>query len=388
MKRSNLSLVLSILLGLLFLFTNCSKDEELETSTDSTSAQTTSSTDDNSSDQSDDNSTDNNDSDNSFAYQDPDCFGEPGFPSTATKYVDMIKGDLGIPPKVILDSLVEIPLYRNGVQVYGEFSAADIDNPSFLGGKGTWSGSAIQRYEGVAEDGSAMTDVVWIAFLRNIVYSGTNYGSVQMIGYNQTTGATAFFESPEFIGEEGNVSSNMTGINDTTLKVSGALPAYGETNFDITFIPPPTHLGAPQCVSCHQADPFITNDFITAAKIPGTNESVIPQLGANAPYYVIGGEDWDMRTIDIEGNQCMACHRVGMGTIELFESAGYDVNTHMPPHNPGAMAADYAQIVKAWRDGLSSVDGARWIVPPTCEDNDGQNLEVGDDYPHKADFNP
>lgn len=25
----------------------------------------------------------------------------------------------------------------------------------------------------------------------------------------------------------------------------------------------------PQCVQCHQADPFITNEFINAAKIPG-----------------------------------------------------------------------------------------------------------------------
>ena len=29
----------------------------------------------------------------------------------------------------------------------------------------------------------------------------------------------------------------------------------------------------------------------------------------------------------------MACHRVGISTVRLFEDNGYDVNTHLPPNN-------------------------------------------------------
>jgi len=79
----------------------------------------------------------------------------------------------------------------------------------------------------------------------------------------------------------------------------------------------------PQCVQCHQADPFITSPFINAAKIPGTNENVVPILDQNAPYYVIGGQNWDMRTLHIEGNKCFECHRVGLSTMAMFMENGW-----------------------------------------------------------------
>ena len=79
-----------------------------------------------------------------ITYVEPDCFGSPGFPSTASQYASMIESELGVVPTVILDSLIEIPLYQNGTQVYGQFSNSEIDNPSYLGGKDTWSGSALQ----------------------------------------------------------------------------------------------------------------------------------------------------------------------------------------------------------------------------------------------------
>jgi hypothetical protein len=251
----------------------------------------------------------------------PDCFGTPGFPATAAQYAEMIEPELGVVPTVILDSLIEIPLYQNGTQVYGEFDNSEIDNPSRLGGKGTWSGSALQRYPGKRADGTPLADVYWVAFLRNTSSGPSDIaGSVQLIGYNQSTGATAFFESPDILGVD-YLSNFVTAIDPSTLRLSGAMPGPNNpTEFNQAYIPPPvSDQGGVQCVSCHQADPFITNSFINAAKIPGTNESIVPRLSATSPYYVIGGEDWDMRTLHIEGNQCLSCHRVGMTTIELFQ---------------------------------------------------------------------
>ena len=314
-----------------------------------------------------------------ITYVDPDCFGSPGFPSTASQYASMIESELGIVPTIILDSLIEIPLYQNGTQVYGQFSSSEIDNPSYLGGKDTWSGSALQRYEGVKSDGTPLPHVVWVAFLRNTSSPSYASGSVQLIGYNEISGATAFFEGAEMVGIEV-LQNYVTSIDPITLSLKGTLPGPDNpTQFNQTYIPPPA-----QCVQCHQSDPFITNDFINSAKIPGTNNPIIPHLNGNSPFYVIGGEDWDMRTIHIEENACFSCHRIGMGTLEVFNNDGYDVNQHMPPYNPGSLSDSYAELVNAWLNGPDNTPNAEWIVPPACE----QPAQiVGNDYPYKADFN-
>lgn len=314
-----------------------------------------------------------------ITYVDPDCFGTPGFPSTASQYASMVEPELGIVPTVILDSLIEIPLYQNGIQVYGQFSTSEIDNPSFLGGKDTWSGSAIQRYEGITTSGEPIPHVVWIAFLRNTSTPSYASGSVQLIGYNDISGATAFFEGAEMIDIEV-LQNHVTSIDPVTLSLKGSLPGPDNpTQFNRTYIPPPG-----QCVQCHQSDPFITNDFINSAKIPGTNTPIIPHLNTDSPFYVIGGEDWDLRTIHIEGNACFSCHRIGMRTLEVFNHGGYDVNQHMPPYDPGSLSDSYAELVNAWINSPDNTPGAEWIVPPACE-QPGQI--VGDDYPYKADFN-
>ena len=305
----------------------------------------------------------------------------PGFPATATEYAKMVEPDLGVPPRIDLDQSVEIPLYVNGVQTYGNLGRA-CDNPSVLG-KDTVSGSTLQRYEGRTADGKPLPDVVWVSFGRNSSHRHDKVvGSVQMIGYNKKTGATAFFES----GDE--ISPWVT-LDEGTLRMRGVMPWIDQpSEFDKAFRPPTPN--APQCVQCHQADPFITSPFINAAKIPGTKQNVVPILDEDSPYYVIGGENWDMRTIHIEGNGCFECHRVGMSTMELFVSTGWDPNKHMPPRDPGSLANDLKELLEAWRTGPARVtgaawiEGAEWIIPPA---RGVASQVVGDDYPSKAGFN-
>jgi len=102
------------------------------------------------------------------------------FPKTAFEYAKMCESELGVPPRVNLDKSVEIPVYVNGVQTYGEFFSCD--NPALIG-KGTVSGSTLQRYEGRTVDGKPLPDVIWVAFGRNNSSSHKHVvGSVQMIG--------------------------------------------------------------------------------------------------------------------------------------------------------------------------------------------------------------
>ena len=104
-----------------------------------------------------------------------------GFPKTAFDYARMVEPELGVPPTVNLDESVEIPLYVDGKQAYGNLGRK-LDNPSFLG-KATVSGSTLQRYEGRTAGGKPLPDVIWIAFARNSSDSHKEIvGSVQMIG--------------------------------------------------------------------------------------------------------------------------------------------------------------------------------------------------------------
>ena len=106
-----------------------------------------------------------------------------GFPETATEYAKMVEGRLGVPPRVNLGEAVEIPIYVDGVQQYGNFGT-DCDNPTRLG-KDTFSGSVIQRYVGRTADGEPLSHVVWVAFGRNSSDDPSRIvGSVQVIGYD------------------------------------------------------------------------------------------------------------------------------------------------------------------------------------------------------------
>jgi hypothetical protein len=292
-------------------------------------------------------------------------------PRTAIEYARMCEPELGVPPHIDLDRAVEIPIFIDGKQVYGNYPTCD--NPVLIG-KSTVSGSVIQRYEGRTAKGVKLPHVVWVAFGRNSSSSPARVvGSVQMIGYNTQTGATAFFESGDQIAP-------WVSLDKDTWRMRGTMPWIDNpTDFNQAFVPAPM-----QCVQCHQNDPFITNSFITAAKISGTEEPVIPILDANSPYHVIGGSHWDMRTINIKDNACFDCHRVGMKTIELFTQSGWDVNEHMPPDDPGSLADAYQQLLAAWQRGPEKVSGADWIIPPA---RGTATRPVGADYPHKAAFN-
>ena len=300
-----------------------------------------------------------------------------GFPKTAFEYAKMVEPILGMPPKVDLGEGVEIPLYVDGVQKRGNLGYS-CDNPSQLS-KGCVSGSVLQRHEGRNADGEPLPEVVWVSFGRNASYTRNGkvhvFGSVQLIGYHKETGATAFFESSDAIDP-------WASIDPETKRLLGVMPWVDKPGeFNRAYKSP---RGLPQCVQCHQNDPFITNSFINAAKIPGTNESVVPFLDRDAPYYVIGGENWDMRTIHIEDNGCFECHRVGMGTLVLFTRNGWNPNEHMPPHDPGSLADDLQELLAAWKRGPENVPGAEWVVPPARGED--QKVVAGD-YPYQAGFN-
>ena len=309
------------------------------------------------------------------------------FPTTAIEYAKLVEPDLGVPPKINLGEGIEVLTYVDGVPTKGTVGPDVCDNPTQIGG-GCVSGSSLQRHQGRTADGEPMPEVVWVSFGRHANHRFRNgykiLGSVQMIGYNEDTGATAFFESSDKI-------EPWAHTDPETHRLLGVMPWIDDpVEFNKAYRVP----GTVQCVLCHQNDPFIHSSFVDSAKIPGTDEPVVPRIRTrdrdmevDLPYYVIGGENWDMRTIHIEGNKCLDCHRIGMNTIELFLSnriGSWDPNKHMPPKDPGSLAEDFQALQDCWHNTPENTPGCDWVVPPTANTLGGI---VGDDYPFKASFN-
>jgi len=300
-----------------------------------------------------------------------------GTSSTPMEYAKMIEPELGIPPVVDCGAGVEIPILVDGVKTKGNPGLHCCDNPSLQVGD-CMSGSSLQRYEGRTADGTLLPHVVWVSFCRHDGRDTAEYDvpdSVQLIGYNTKTGATAFFESGD--------NKKWTYVDASTNRLMGVLPGIDDPDgFNTAYSTP----GRVQCVACHQNDPFVHNPFIDGARLPSDpTQPVVPVTsGPDAPYYVIGGSDWDMRTIHIEGNGCLDCHRIGMKTLEEFMSDGWHPNQHMPPDDPGSLSKDFQALLDAWNRGPENTPGCDWIIPPagSCE-----SQVVGDDYPHKARFN-
>lgn len=258
----------------------------------------------------------------------------PGMPVLSSDYAELCSRVLGQVPTADCGEGERIPIKVGGEEVFTSPANNICDNTGFKGDCSV--GSTLRRQEGVSLSGTPRPEVVWVTFCR---VSNDALGSVQMIGHDMETGATCFFESPDALGI--GAQSEWVYFNENG-ELEGELPGPESEDFDRAFVSPP----AP-CSACHHNDPFIHNPWIDGARqAEDPSAMVLPELAtANSPYWVIGGPYWDLRTPHIEGNNCVECHRVGMGTVEIFDLVGtIDVNTLMPPDNPGSESEDFAAI--------------------------------------------
>ena len=143
--------------------------------------------------------------------------------SSALEYARLIEPELGVPPVVDCGAGVEQPIYVDGVATTGNPGLHQCDNPSLQIGD-CMSGSSVQRYVGTNPDGSTRRDVVWASFCRHDgrgdVFGFDIGDSVQMIGYNKVTGATAFFESAD--------NREWTYVDSETNRLLGKLPGIDD----------------------------------------------------------------------------------------------------------------------------------------------------------------
>ena len=290
-------------------------------------------------------------------------------PATAREYAALCaQHGLGVPPTVSCDDAVRVPTTIDGQEVFE--SPDSCDHTSMLKPQCV-VGSKIARVQGRDAEGNALPEVVWTYFCR--AAAETARSSVQMIAYHYTTGATCFFEANE--GSDSYLPQALG--RDEFNGLTGQMPGPDDADFDRAFIPAPG-----QCVQCHQNNPFVRNPWLDGARLPeDPDKPVLPTVNAQSPYYVVGGADWDMRTIHIEGNACLSCHRIGMEIDQIFAGNGFDVNSYMPPAAPGTMADDYQALLECWQNGPDATRGCDWVIPPAGACNGGI---VGADYPYPS----
>ena len=274
---------------------------------------------------------------------------------------------LGVPPSVDCGDGVAIPIYVNGEEVFEDQPDGLCDDPDF---KGTCKiGSRVGRLEGIDLNGNIIPEVVWVFFCRSAgqeLFEDLGAVSVQMIGYNQENGATCFFESPDAIGN--NIQSEYLSYDENGL-LDGTLPGYGTTEFDQLFHSPT--VSGENCMSCHTSDPFIHDPWIDNAKLPDDPlQTVVPKYeydGINLPYFAVGGygSQYSNKSIHIEGNDCLSCHRASMQiAYNVFDGLGNVlVNEFMPPYNPGSLAGDYSELIDCYLNSPENTDNCYWIIP-------------------------
>jgi len=292
-------------------------------------------------------------------------------PLNTTEYAEMCINHVGVPPTVDCGDGVPIQVYVDGESMNIDQPQGECDHTDFKGG--CFVGSRVGRMQGANLNGEPMPEVIWVYFCRSAGQEYFDeYGivSVQMIGYNTETGATCFFESPDAVGDM--TQSEYLEFDQDGL-LDGQLPAYGTTEFNQAWHSPA--VSQTNCISCHTSDPFIHDPWIDQAKLPSdTSQSVVPQLATpDLPYFAVGGygSGWDNRSIDIQGNQCLSCHRSNMIlAYENFDALGHVmVNDFMPPHDPGSLAEEYNELIECWINGPENTDGCNWVIPPggNCE---------------------
>ena len=284
----------------------------------------------------------------------------PSMPNTASEYADMCEVYLGVTPTIDCGDGAPIPILVDGVEVFEEPN--DCDNPDFKGACPV--GSRIGRLTGTNTQGEVLEDVVWAYFCRSQGPESLASGiaSVQIIGHNTTTGATCFFESADAIGQTGHIDYLRFGEDGY---LDGEFPGPDDVGFNDAFIV------SDDCSECHQADPFIHTPWVDQARLPeDPSQPVLPTTaGPDSPYWVVAGAQWDLRTVHIEGNGCVECHRAPESNRILVYNQ-VDVNTFMPPNETGSMNEDAAQIARCYRQGPDRVEGCEWVDPPGayCEE--------------------
>jgi hypothetical protein len=219
-----------------------------------------------------------------------------------------------IPGFDCLDDAVPVPVFLDGEPMLDD--GPSCDRPSLLEGscnRYTRAG----RKMGTWPDGDPRPEVTFVFTCRSSddgppTEEGGIYHDVAMIGHNELTGATCFFQSFPTTRVRA-FPSPLTAESEPDLGEVDAVLIWDRPEFTARI----------RCNRCHGADPWIHSPWIDQVRVPGApwvpnspRVALVPWTNGNdTPYHVVGTafEDWQLTHIRPEGNACTTCHRVSPG---------------------------------------------------------------------------
>ena len=273
---------------------------------------------------------------------------------------------LGVMPEIDCSEGVLVPLTVDGEEVWRPRDDFNCDHHSMQFGQ-CMPGATVVRKTGQDADGNALEHVVWLGFCRpepTDEFDGPGslisevVPNIDIIGYNAENGATCMLAT-----DSGGVPVEVS--EDTPWSSEGVMPGSTDPRFDELV----DLEKAEECAECHQSNPFIHSPWIDGARMPDNpEEPVVPLvLGPDTPYWLIGADHSELLTPHIEGNGCVSCHRFPSRTEELFSSNGWVADEHMPPHDPGSLSEDHAEMLACVEGGPEITPGCEWVAPPAGE---------------------
>ena len=276
---------------------------------------------------------------------------------SALAYAEECAEALGPVPGFDCSEGVVVPITVDGLPVDTDQPGSNCDAPSIVEGDCN-AGTRVGRIEGTTSSGTPNDEVVWAYLCRK--YDGI----VQLIGHNTESGATCFFESNWDVVDRSESLSLEEGL------VVGSIPAPSDPEYAAVW-KPPAEVAIQACWSCHLADPYVHTPYVDGARLPeDPSQPVIPEVGGiDSSYFLVGDvyedtEDY-LRTLHIDGNGCVSCHR--FSDPRSFSFGGgptYEVNEHMPPSDPGSMAADFQALLDCADAGPEDTPDCEWRQIP------------------------
>ena len=168
------------------------------------------------------------------------------------------------------------------------------------------------------------------------------YGDVAVIQHSKVSGATCFYQGALKQSHDGNVKAPSKGVGAPPFWMTPT--AIATSNFP--------------CGKCHDNGPIIRSPYL--AQITGPNK--LPGVGEHGfnkdqPYYFVGSDfaAWKAYTVEISGNTCNVCHRMGVNNVAVGGTA----------RDFGIRATAASQTNK----NPHSVDSPIWMTPSDTDFN-------------------
>jgi hypothetical protein len=133
------------------------------------------------------------------------------------------------------------------------------------------------------------------------------FGDIAVIQHNRISGATCFYQA---------LQSNLDGNVKAPSKGGGTYPWLS-----------PASTAAIGCAGCHDNGAVIRSPYLSQIQgidqLPGAGDS---SFNRNQPYSFVGADftNWKTYRVQVEGNQCIGCHRLGVNNVRSGQGTARD----------------------------------------------------------------